>query len=73
MVEYWEVKGNKVQNFSWITDIEITPKKVAKIVRGGRARWKIENETFNTLKDQGYCLEHNYGHGEENLATNFGV
>ena len=73
MVEYWEVKGNKVQNFSWITDIEITPKKVAKIVRGGRARWKIENETFNTLKNQGYCLEHNYGHGEENLATNFGV
>jgi len=22
----------------------------------GRARWKIENETFNTLKNQGYHL-----------------
>ena len=73
MVEYWEAKGGKVQNFSWITDIEITTGNVDKIVRGGRARWKIENETFNTLKNQGYHLEHNYGHGEENLATVFGV
>ena len=36
---------------------------------GGRARWKIENETFNTLKNQGYHLEHNYGHGEQNLSV----
>ena len=73
MVEYWEAKGGKVQNFSWITDIEITTGNVDKIVRGGRARWKIENETFNTLKNQGYHLEHNYRHGAENLATVFGV
>ena len=38
-------------------------------MRGGRARWKIENETFNTLKNQGYALEHNYGHGQKSLAT----
>ena len=38
-------------------------------MRGGRGRWKIENETFNTLKNQGYHFEHNYGHGVENLAT----
>ena len=38
-------------------------------MRGGRARWKIENETFNTLKNQGYHLEHNYGHGEQNLSV----
>jgi hypothetical protein len=36
---------------------------------GGRARWKIENETFNTLKNQGYYLEHNYGHGERNPSV----
>jgi hypothetical protein len=35
----------------------------------GRARWKIENETFNVLKNNGYNLEHNFGHGKENLAT----
>jgi hypothetical protein len=37
--------------------------------RCGRARWKIENETFNTLKNQGYHFEHNYGHGTQHLAT----
>jgi len=36
---------------------------------GGRARWKIENETFNTLKNQGYHFEHNYGHGHQNLSV----
>jgi hypothetical protein len=35
----------------------------------GRARWKIENETFNTLKNQGYNFEHNYGHGQKNLSN----
>ena len=39
------------------------------IMKGGRARWKIENETFNTLKNLGYNFEHNYGHGNENLST----
>src|SRR4249920_2989145 len=38
-------------------------------MRGGRARWKIENETFNTLKNQGYHFEHNYGHGEQHLSV----
>lgn len=36
---------------------------------GGRARWRIENETFNTLKNQGYNFEHNYGHGNNNLSS----
>ena len=38
-------------------------------MRGGRARWKIENETFNTLKNLGYNFEHNYGHGKKYLST----
>lgn len=40
-------------------------------MRGGRARWKIENETFNTLKNQGYNFEHNYGHGNKHLCSVF--
>ena len=40
-------------------------------MRGGRARWKIENETFNTLKNQGYNLGHNYGLGKKHLAAVF--
>ncbi|MCB1621546.1 MAG: hypothetical protein KDI44_12520 [Thiothrix sp.] len=30
-----------------------------------------ENETFNTLKNQGYNLEHNYGHGQKRLSSVF--
>jgi hypothetical protein len=36
-----------------------------------RARWKIENETCNTLKNQGYNFKHNYGYGEQHLAVVF--
>lgn len=71
-VEYWETTPKKkVLHFSWVTDIQVTESNVSKIMRGGRARWKIENETFNTLKNQGYHLEHNYGHGKENLSVVF--
>ncbi len=42
-------------------------------MKGGRARWRIENEIFNTLKNQGYKFEHNYGHGKENLSTVFAM
>ncbi len=40
-------------------------------MRGARARHKIENETFNTLKNQGYQFEHNFGHGNKHLSTVF--
>lgn len=42
-------------------------------MRGGRCRWKIENETFNTLKNQGYQFEHNFGHGKKTLHTVFAL
>jgi Transposase DDE domain len=70
VLEYWEVHPDRtVQYFSWITDFTLNADNVWAIMRGGRARWKIENETFNTLKNQGYNLEHNYGHGEQNLSV----
>ena len=56
-----------------MTDITINAENYPKIVKAGRGRWKIENETFNTLKNQGYNYEHNYGHGKQNLATNFSI
>lgn len=52
-----------------VTDLPITPQNAAHLTRGGRARWKIENETFNTLKNQGYHFEHNFGHGKNNLSV----
>ena len=57
--------------FCWITDLLLDEKTVKLIAKGGRARWKIENETFNTLKNQGYQFEHNFGHGDKNLNTVF--
>jgi hypothetical protein len=68
-----EVNGKRVTEkiFTWVTDHEITKNNVYLIMQGGRARWKIENETFNTLKNQGYQFEHNFGHGKKNLMTVF--
>ena len=57
--------------FFWVTDIGLDKGNVYKLARGGRCRWRIENECFNTLKNQGYHLEHSYGHGEKNLCFNF--
>ena len=72
-VEYWEenTKTGKIQRFSWITDLEITEDNVYLFMRGARARWKIENETFNTLKNQGYHFGHNYGLGKKHLSEVF--
>jgi Transposase DDE domain len=70
-LEYWEMGQDKVQHFSWVTDLRVNKRNVFHLMRGGRARWKIENETFNTLKNQGYHFEHNYGHGEQNLSVVF--
>jgi len=69
--EYTIFKGDKVNyHNSWVTDITITKDNIIQLVKGGRARWKIENEGFNTLKNQGYHLEHNFGHGEKHLSYN---
>jgi len=72
-VEYWEITEKGTQHFCWITDFTVTPSNVFQIMRGGRARWKIENETFNTLKNQGYHFEHNFGHGKKNLSVVFAL
>src|SRR5439155_4003665 len=71
VIEYWEMGDEQVQHFSWVTDLRVSKRNVYALMRGGRARWKIENETFNTLKNQGYHFEHNYGHGEQNLSVVF--
>jgi len=73
VMEYWEIKKDKIQHFCWVTDFTITKLNAFSIMRGGRARWKIENETFNTLKNQGYHFEHNFGHGQKNLSVVFAV
>ncbi|MDX1487960.1 MAG: hypothetical protein R3268_07160 [Acidiferrobacterales bacterium] len=68
-LEYWRIQDGQETVFSWVTDLALNPQTVEPIMRGGRCRWKVENETFNTLKNQGYALEHNYGHGRQHLSS----
>ena len=71
-LDYRERRRNgKEKRFSWVTDLRIDQCNAMKLMRAGRARWRIENETFNTLKNQGDEFEHNFGHGEKHLATVF--
>jgi len=71
--EALEIKGKKEtkRHFAWITSHEITEKNLYMLMLGGRSRWKVENETFNTLKNQDYRFEHNFGHGKKHLHTIF--
>jgi hypothetical protein len=71
VLEYWECKDDQSKYFSWVTDFEITRGNAHEIMEGGRARWKVENETINTLKNQGYNFEHNYGLGQTFLSMIF--
>lgn len=69
-IDYWEeYPDGTTFMYACVTDIPLTADNVADVVKAGRARWKVENETFNTLKNQGYNLEHNYGHGQKHLST----
>ncbi len=74
-LQYTEYRsdGSILKRFSWVTDLTITSDNARHLVRGGRSRWKVENETFNTLKNQGYHFEHNFGHGKQNLSTIFAM
>ena len=49
----------------------VSRENVEDIAACARARWKIENETFNVLINNGYHLEHNFGHGKQHLAMIF--
>lgn len=66
-------QGNEkvVYRNSWVTDLGVSEENIIPLVRGGRCRWKVENELFNVMKNDGYCMERNYGHGQANLCFNF--
>jgi hypothetical protein len=68
-IEIFNPSGEVTYRNSFITDLAIGPYNVVEFAACGRARWKIENETFNVLKTKGYHLEHNFGHGKKHLAS----
>jgi hypothetical protein len=66
--EILDAKGHVKYKTAFVTSLPVTKDNAADIIACGRARWKIENESFNVLKNHGYELEHNFGHGENYLA-----
>lgn len=72
---YMEIENEKSKKItyknSWITDKSVNKDNVAHLASCGRARWKIENEHNNVLKNHGYNLEHNFGHGKNHASEIF--
>ncbi len=64
-----ETTGEIIYKNAFITNHLLTAENVRPIVADGRARWKSENEGNNILKNQGYHVEHNFGHGRQHLAN----
>ena len=65
----WRPDGNHY--FAWITNLQVGSASVITLAnQGGRLRWKIENEGFNTQKNHGYAMEHAYSENEQ-AAKNF--
>lgn len=49
------------QYFAWLTPLPVNARTVEEIAqKGGRQRWKVENEGFNRQKNSGLNLEHVY-------------
>lgn len=69
MIEIRDAAGKATYTNSFITDLPVSADNVAALAAAGRARWKIENESFNVLKTKGYNLEHNFGHGQQHLSA----
>jgi hypothetical protein len=66
-----EGTGKRTYYNSWITNKGIDVGNAEQAASCGRARWKIENEHNNVLKNHGYNLEHNFGHGGNHASENF--
>jgi hypothetical protein len=64
-----DAAGTPLYPNAFMTQASLTAKTVAPSVQAGRTRGKVENENNHTLKTQGYHLEHNFGHGTQQLAA----
>ena len=71
VVAYVTDKKGRQTTFCYLTNLAVTQASVMLVIGIGRSRWKVENEVFNTLKNQQYHFEHNFGHGKAHAATNF--
>jgi hypothetical protein len=55
-------EGREAQ-WSWLTSLEVSAATVVEVAtKGGRERWRAENEGFNAQKNSGLNLGHAYSH-----------
>ena len=66
-----ETQEEESHRFVHLTDIQIDRNKAAQISEAGRLRWKIENEGFNSQKNQGYNLKHKFSRINLTAAKNY--
>jgi len=69
VIELDETTVDKQTRFVWLTNLKVNKKSIAKIAKGGRLRWKIENEGFNIQKNRGFNLEHPYSQNETSMKN----
>ena len=63
--------GKTNDSGSWISDLSLNEDTIELMVKVTRSRRKIENECFNTLKNQGYHPQHNFAYGTERLCLSY--
>ena len=61
----------KMTRFVHITNLPINARNIVNTSRTGRMRWKIENEGFNTLKNGGYGMSHQYARKSYTALKNY--
>ncbi len=69
VIELNEVTEDGRTRFVWLTNLKVTKNNIEKIAKGGRLRWKIENEGFNIQKNRGFNLEHPYSANEVSMKN----
>ena len=68
-IESTRPNGTVTDRNAFVTDLDVARETIAEFAACARARWKIENETFNILRPHDYHLNHHFGHGQQTLAS----
>jgi hypothetical protein len=69
-VQVEETVGDKTTRFAWLTPLHVSAKTVEEVAeKGGRYRWKIENQALGRQKNSGLNLQHLYSRDPEKAKT----
>jgi len=68
---FYSSYAGQPERFTHLTDLEVDNSSAWELSSHGRMRWKIENEGFNTQKNQGYGLGHKYSRRHFTAMRNY--